>query len=574
MSSKVVQTKTGSIRFSNGKRGLYCRLNGQPKRRLCGFVKIAGLATQEYSPELFVVVRILNDSGRKEDIHIRRSEFRRRDQVMQMLCNTWLDCPTNKDDEELLFAYLKSFKPRPKFVLLQRTGWFKGAYTFPEIVVGKATPIPKYVPLAPSHNLVGGTLADWTSQVGRIAEASDRITFALAASFYALVLPYFKGETSVTFHFFGLSSHGKTSLTIASQSVHEWAGRDDLKPWDVTPAGLSEAAASHCDRLLAFDEMVRLGDDNKVIAKRIKEAAFVIASGQGRIRSIHYGHKGNPTKWRVVVLSTGEFSVSENAFSVGAERLGGDLVRLMDIPALANQEHGIFNRLPKGYDTSEAAIAALEEATAQNFGYPAREFIRRFSANREKSVALLERWEARFFDKANVPPDKWERRFARRFARPYAAAMLARKFKIVPWSSKWTRQAAVRCYHAARQAVPNHGLMLQEAQAAVQNRLRDKAAFLDLRKGKPKANALAAAQGYIKADPNNGSFYAIRPEVLQEWIGPKLDVRIFAKHLDRQGLLVKTKRDAPTKPVMIRGIKGKPRYYCLRHNILKMPESA
>lgn len=572
MRTKAVKIKSGTAIFKLARNGLFHTHPGQKRQRICGKIRIRGLASYEGSSDLFVVLRVSDASGNSVDLVIRRSEFRRRELVMQLLSDNWLDSPRSKESEDLLYEYLNSFKPKLRHVLLLRTGWIGNSYVFPDMIAGIAKPKPIYRPAVGhggNHPLVGGSLEKWTNTVATLAKYSDRITLAISVSFYALIMAAFGNETSATFHVHGPAGHGKTTLLTAAQSIHGWAGRDSLFHWDLTRTGLNELAAEHCDRLLVLDELARLGDTEKEIAAKAQAASFNIASGHGRVRSAHFGKNGNPTRWRVVVLSTGEIGISENAAVAGKARLDGDLVRLIDIPAIATAEHGVFNRIPKGYRDSEAAILALEKASAENFGHPARAFILRFLEDRGKYTALLTKWEQRFFEKANVPQDKWERRFARRFARVYAAGMLARRFKIVPWSAKWTRQAITNCYHAARQAVPNYELMLQEALEKVTDQLRNKSVLHDLRKGKPAAKALAEAEGYIKADPTVGLFCAVRPKSLQEWIGPKLDVREFAKHLDRQGLLVKTKHKSLTKPVLISGIAGKPRYYCLRLSNVK-----
>lgn len=564
---KIINVKSPktTFRFKLSDKALYIAPRKQEKRRICGWVKIAGLATFEGSKKLFVVINVKDEAGAVQHLYINRGEFRRKDKTMAFLAEHWRDCP-HREDEDALFAYLTSFNPKQTIILMPRTGWLEKAYVFPEKVIGESSLTPHYLPSEEATTRssgCSGSLAAWKDGVARLAKCSDRLTFCLSASFAALILKHINGEGSCTFHLFANSGNGKTTAQIAAQSIHGLAKRDELPHWGATQVRLDELAAEHCDRVLVLDEIVRLGSTDRQIAERAQAASYKFASGVGKLRSVHYGKAGNPTSWRTIVISSGEFSLHEKAEAIGKDRLRGDLVRLIDVPATASKEHGIFNKVPAKMKNSAEAVAALEDAASSNYGYPSRAFVRAFAANVPVNAAAIEADIRAFLKKAKVPADKWEQRFARKFAIVYAAGTFAVGCKLVPWSTNWVFKSVRRCYRMARGSIPDHEALVKGAMLAIHRELAKPSVVVDLDQGKAKAQAIAEAGAFLKTDPKKGAYFAVRPEVAQTWIGDKVSLPMVLQQLDKDKLLLKTQSNVMTKPVLIKGIKGKRRYLCI-----------
>lgn len=242
----------------------------------------------------------------------------------------------------------------------------------------------------------------------------------------------------------------------------------------------------------------------------------------------------------------------------------GDLVRLIDVPAMASKEHGVFNKVPPNMKTSGEAVAALEETASLHYGYPSRAFITAFVQDVPKNTAAIEASILEFLKKAKVPTDKWEQRFARKFAIAYAAGVFAAKSKIIPLSVKWVLKSIRRCYRSARSAIPDYEKLLNDALIAVRRELTKPGAVVDLSVGKLKNGIAATAKAFLKVDPEKGAYFVVKPEVVQSWIGDKVSLPLVLQKLDKDKLLLKTEPKVMTKPVLIKGIKGKPRYLCIR----------
>lgn len=300
MKTIIAKNQKGSCRFKLSGKALYLAPPKQKKRKICGWIKIAGLATYEGGKMLFVVIKVKDAAGVVQNLIINRGDFRRKEKTMEFLAQHWRDC-ARREDEDILFAYLSSFNPSQTIILLPRTGWIDGAYVFPEKVVGSSSVTPLYAPTevtTAKTSGCGGSLKAWKEGVAQLAKYSDRLTLCLSASFAALVLKHIGGEGSCTFHLFADAGNGKTTSQIAAQSIHGPALRDNLPHWGATTVRLDELAAEHCDRVLVLDEIIRLGNNDGQIAERAREASYKFASGVGRLKSVHFGKSGNPTNWR------------------------------------------------------------------------------------------------------------------------------------------------------------------------------------------------------------------------------------------------------------------------------------
>jgi putative DNA primase/helicase len=396
--------------------------------------------------------------------------------------------------------------------------------------------------------------------------------FAISISMASLLLRV-SGDESGVFHLYGRASGvGKGLLELVGLSVHGAAIRNELLHWDATDTGIDELAAEHCDRLLVLDELGRLADDPKTAAAKAQRVSFKIAAGIGRIRSVNFGNKGNLCRWRVFVLSSGELAISEMANAAGKNRLKGDQVRMIDIPADANSKFGIFDHLPDGQSSSKSLAAQIETAASQNFGHPSRILVKRIlSLGDDRIAARIKRAKKRFMKAAGVPQDKWDQRFAQRFGLAYAGAEVGIQFGILPWKRKTALRAIRSVYRDARRAVPDFAALTAEALAEVKRELAKATQFCDLRPGKEKANQpkASAAAGFIKKDKKSGSYFVVNPSALQKWVGDKIDARWVVEALADQGLLIKSKGNVLTKQVLIPSINGKHRYYCIRRRFLR-----
>ncbi len=376
---------------------------------------------------------------------------------------------------------------------------------------------------------------------------------------------------STLFHFFGASSIGKSISLLAALSVFSQAQKTKQISWDITANALEEIAAEHCDRLLVLDEAGLLfGIDPRKGVQAARDIAFKLTAGAGRRRSRFFtrGTKVTAWSWRLMVLSSGEDSFGAMAAKAGLDRLGGEKVRMIDVPAVMSEGLGIFHSVPEGRSSAELA-EQVETASRTHFGHPAYRFAKFLVAgmrqDRGALVRGIDEHREAFTAAAQVPSDSWEQRFAGRFGIAYAAACLAIDAGVLPWKKEKALAAVVDTYQAARRAVPSFDEAIERAWNRVCDKLADSKRIADLaspsgRKAAKTGKVLAC----LKDDPAHGRYFVVRPEALWQWVGNSVSPVCLGAWMRDHGHLVTTSRNLPTRQVKVSGIEGRRTYYCIR----------
>lgn len=310
---------------------------------------------------------------------------------------------------------------------------------------------------------VAGDPQAWCDGVGRRACGNGPLMFALSAAFAGPLLRLL-GEEGGGFHFRGNSSAGKSTLLIAAGSV--WGGsRGQLGfgyTWRATSNGLEGLACAHSDGLLCLDEFGQI-DPNEA-----GSAAYLLANGQGKARSKSDGTQRKATRWRVLVLSSGETSLAAHmASSARSDRAAvGQEVRLVDIAADAGRGMGIWETVLAEDLPALAPIAAkvaagellsdddrrtaggqmsvaTTAAARANYGHAGRRFLEQLAADPEAATAHAREIAKAFEVKAARPGDSAQvGRVGRRFAVVAAAGELAACWGLVPWPAGAASEAA------------------------------------------------------------------------------------------------------------------------------------
>jgi uncharacterized protein (DUF927 family) len=159
------------------------------------------------------------------------------------------------------------------------------------------------------------------------------LLFALSAAFGGPPLR-FAGMEGGGFHLYGGSSKGKTPAAQLAASVWgcgadpaEAPGVAYVRKWNATANAVEAIAADHCDGLLVLDEV------GEAQAHDMGRLIYQLAGGQGKSRLSRDTALRAPGTWRVLVFSTGEAPVQDVIEGAGRKARGGQLVRMVDIPA-------------------------------------------------------------------------------------------------------------------------------------------------------------------------------------------------------------------------------------------------
>ncbi|RME34376.1 MAG: DUF927 domain-containing protein, partial [Deltaproteobacteria bacterium] len=312
--------------------------------------------------------------------------------------------------ERKLIQYLAAFRPDARLMAATSTGWHGKVFVLPHLVVGE--PEGERIVYQPDERRLDdcfqrvGSFEAWMEAM---RDVSAHVRFAVAASLAAPVM-YRAGVASGGFHFYGLTSRGKTTLLQAAASV--WGNGADpavqgggdafIQRWNATRNGLEGMAASFNDLPLIVDE---IGEGD---SREFGRTVYQLMAGTGKSRATRTGALAKRRAWRVLLLSAGEIAVAD--FIEQAK--GGHLVRLVDIPA-----RDLFR--------DAESVNAMKAACAANFGWAGPAFL--------ESGNLLDGWqelEPEVIGDVRTPEAG---RVRERFRLVAHAGELAIKRGFVPW---------------------------------------------------------------------------------------------------------------------------------------------
>lgn len=366
---------------------------------------------------------------------------------------------------ERFAAFLAEVGHSRRWTLAERTGWVDARrFALPAEVIagGDAEPVHFTGGASALHYRQKGTIAGWHEGVASRAVGNRLLVFAVSLAFAGPLMRLI-GLEGGGFHFRGASSSGKTSLAMAAGSV--WGGGGPLgfgASWRATSNALEGVAYGHSETLLILDELAL------VDPAEAGNAAYALATGQGKARAKQDGALRRRSEWRVLVLSTGEIGLADHMRSgKRAERtMAGQELRLIDLAADAGAGMGAFESLHGAAGAAQFADA-IKAAAGRDYGLAGPLFVKRLIDTGPDAGKQAKGLLADFMAKAKREGDSGQiHRGALRFAAVAAAGEMATALGVVPWSAGTATAAAIWLFERWADGFGRSGLM-EERQVIV-----------------------------------------------------------------------------------------------------------
>jgi len=341
---------------------------------------------------------------------------------------------------QLLASYVQTRQPEALARCVDRLGWHPGGvYVLPDEVVGQASERLIFQAEVATENTLRqrGTLDQWRSRVASYAVGNSRLTFAISTAFAGMVLRP-SAESGGGFHMLGASSSGKSTALRLTASVYGPAAY--AQSWRATANAIEGTAAAHCDRTLILDEV------GQIDAREVGECAYMLSNGMGKSRASRTGQPRPRLQWMLLLLSAGEVGIAQHMQSVGKTARAGQELRLVDLPADAGANMGLFENL-HDKDSPQALAQYLGKAADAYHGTAGRAFLEnivsRADTLREHMRSAVDRLTAQWVPEA---ASGQVHRVARRFAVVGAAGELATAAGLTGWPTGEAERAARRCF--------------------------------------------------------------------------------------------------------------------------------
>lgn len=421
-----------------------------------------------------------------------------------------------------------------------------------------------------TNNDQQGSLEEWQQHVAKYAHYSPLLMLSICLPFTGIICSLTTIENG-GFHIYGRSSLGKSIMTYVAASVIGHYLNNEK--WNVTETGMEELAERSNDSLLILDDAQTIADTAKHRASRLQKAIYVFANGKGKVKSKRYQER--TAEWRSFLLSNGEKSLQQYAVEGGSEKLNGEKVRVIDIPAEINEQYGILDSLPDGFNSTSEFVQYLESACKCYFGSPKYDFLNSLikALNKDKANVIDFIAKRITYFKKNIKVDLnngIEVRIADKFALVYAAGCLATKYKVLPFERKDILNGITKCYRYS-QCIPEHEQRYQD----VLNNLKQQD-YVDLLENSGKYTEKDIKSfDVVQCKVNDQSVLAVTKKCLQQICGEQ-DVKAFLRYLAHKGMLL-TQEEPCGKLKYTRQIRYKlkgyktskaiERRYCIKYDL-------
>lgn len=237
---------------------------------------------------------------------------------------------------QMLMDYLMQSHPPRQALAATRTGWHGPAlFVMPRQIIGGGDVVFQSTEAGSHEYTQAGNLGGWQTEVGALCLGNPVLVLAVCAALAGPLLALLDADGG-GFHLLGDSSSGK-SIALAVGASAWGKPRDFLRTWNATSTGLEGVATLRNDTLLVLDEI------GEAKPQEVGNIIYALGNGTGRQRGKVSGQPRQVQKWSVMVLSSGELTMSKHQESAGMRSKAGQELRLLDVPAY--RRYGAFDEL-------------------------------------------------------------------------------------------------------------------------------------------------------------------------------------------------------------------------------------
>ncbi len=345
------------------------------------------------------------------------------------------------------------------------------------------------------------------------------------------------------------------------------ARKSDPATYDITDRGVEEICFAHNDSTVVFDEQGRSKGGKQVSRARIRDIAYMVPGGHGKVRSAKVSSDLPTLTWRTLGMSSGEEPLEDGA----NRRAAGEQLRHIDIKIPDPKLGGIFDRLQGTPDekVKEAIpLAAQVEATiAVNYGVAQVPFVAALVANRSFLTAQVKEAVADFIEQVGADNDSWERRYAAKFAIVAAGAVIAADYGVAPFTAEHALRCVKKAYRVARRSVFTVEEAVNALKASLRSALADDTTFPRIEKGQSLPSKLKdTAWGFRRKDAQHGQIIAIAPARFIGVIGSLPAANAVLAVLTEKGIAIPGSGGKSHRQMAVQGFSrdGRGRWVCVR----------
>lgn len=353
----------------------------------------------------------------------------------------------NSREKLRLVDYLVYSKPEKRLTLVYKTGWQGKSFVMPDKIISSSDCEKNDYLLHGTHSKIKklrsqGTAQEWRENIARYCAGNSRLIFVVSCAFASVLLPL-SNQLGGGFHLRGESSTGKSSALKVAGSVLGCSGENGFnETWRGTQNGIEAVAAYHNHLLLPLDEIKEI--------KRVEDVGkliYMLSNGFATSRMTKDITARRRDEWLLLFLSSGELSFQDLTRETKEQTFGGQEARFIDISAVPENAHGIFENL-HGFSNGAEFSSYLNRASVTYYGAAIREFIQYAADNYDKVKEIIEEARVNFFQNYVDPKASGEVfRVAEKFALVGTGGFLATKIGLTGWQTGEVKSVTIRLFN-------------------------------------------------------------------------------------------------------------------------------
>ncbi len=348
----------------------------------------------------------------------------------------------NQDAKKHLNGWLMQQRPKTQIIAAMQTGWSCDGKSFvlPNKTFGDTRVRFQSEHAAYDDFIQQGDINEWRESIALKCRGNPVLMLSVSAALAAPLVFRAKQQAAGGggIHLVGKSSNGKTTALQIAASV--WGGSGYVRAWRATANGLEATAAGLNDCLLVLDEI------GECDPREIGSIIYALANGQGKQRAQRTGISRKSARWRTIVLSSGERTLSAHMQEAGQSIKAGQEARLLSIP-VTDRLYGVFDDL-QGLPDGRSFADNLKQATCSYYGVSGPAFIEKLLADNE---CLPELYARACNHPAFSSSDGVESRAASMFALVALAGEKATEYGLTGWKKGEAYKAAIEMFNVWRE---------------------------------------------------------------------------------------------------------------------------
>ncbi len=507
----------------------------------------------------FATISFPTGGGSRDRIEVPASMLAARRELQRLLRDRDATLPSSERHAGDLLSALARATPERRQRYASTYGWSRDKtwFVMGKTVIGAAP--HGQLGVRPAAHTAGeggqlrqrGTARQWRNTVGRLALSSSVGTLAICIALASPLLA-FTNRPSFGICLCGKSRRGKTLACLCGASMIGIGRDDELISWRSSATSIEERLTEFVDIVFVLEDVSAMDEPEPEQYPRLRNFSYMLATNQGKGRArLYKGSTGTThARHRTIVLTSSERSIAALAARSRRQRLHGEALRLIDLPAIEDTQDDIFDRTTRTADRAEfirqrrQLIGDIIAACRRYHGTAYIVYIKRLIKHRRKLAARVNKLIATFARHVEHDLDGPEARdLAEKFGLLFAGGMLGLQLNCVPWTKTDVRSAITTCYFRALSMITDDAQLLKSGIAILHTGLKRLPRYRPNKKGQQK---IGDADGYSERRFGVTSFI-IRTEALNQMLPNGQQRELVKQWLLEQGALTMARTRSASK---------------------------